>query len=94
MSFVEEPGKLTSVPKSKGTTIKYSGGVVRASGAKGGIFENLSDVKAKQRFFQAGADFVHVKTPGDKLLYKALMGGSVLALGCVAYGASKLALKW
>lgn len=91
MSFINQPGNLNSAPKADPSVIKYSGGVVSRSGESGGIFKNLSEVFNNQKLFQSNKEFVHLKTPRDKMVYKYAMIGSIVGLGIASYGLWTLA---
>ena len=86
MSFINQPGGLNSTPKADPSVIKYSGGVVSRSGESGGVFKNVNEVMNQQKFYQASKEFVHLKTAGDRKVYKYAMIGSIVGFGIASYG--------
>merc|ERR1712002_650735 len=80
MSFVNQPGNMSTAPKTDPKVIKYSGGVVHRTGESGGFFKNVSEVLDKQKLFQSNNQFVHMKTPGDRRIYTYAMYGSLVGM--------------
>merc|ERR1712048_1083846 len=83
-------GSLSSVPKEGGTTIEYKGGVINADGTKGSFLNQQNLVKTYQRVYQAGAEFVHLKTPRDRTVVNAVLIGSVASIAISFAGLYKM----
>lgn len=90
MSFVNPKGNLSSLPKGSGTTIEYKGGVINADGTRGSFLNKPNLIKSYQKVYQAGSEFVHLKTTKDRRFVSAVMVGSVISMAISFAGLVKM----